>query len=92
MKPSSAVTARPGKASGNMIWMNVWLAECSVNVGAASSSSFGIVSMKPFMFQIAKGSDAATIAKPTPRMELRNCGPRTEVQQHKQCSDGRDGW
>ena len=59
-----------------MICQKVWLG-LQPSMSAASSSSLGMVSIKPFMFQMAKGSAPAIMAMPTPVIELRSAGPMT---------------
>src|SRR5713101_8724251 len=60
MKPKKPVTARAGKAKGSTICTNTWLGEAPSMI-AASSNSLGMVSRKPFRFQIENGSMPETI-------------------------------
>ena len=62
--------ASAGVASGSMMRKKVWLGDAP-SISAASSSSFGMVSMYPLRFQIANGKSDESSANPTPISELR---------------------
>src|SRR6266849_2063679 len=67
--PRNAVTAIAGVASGSMIRRKVCVGDAPSRL-AASSSSFGMVSMYPLRFQIANGSAPDVSASPTPSSEF----------------------
>ena len=69
MKPRKKVTANTGVDSGNVTRKK---AEFGVqpSISAASSSSLGIVSRYPFIFQMAKGREPERTANPTPSREF----------------------